>query len=134
MAEKTVATPVPQQSALPSPTEGTRNRERYITPPVDIYEMREGLVVLADLPGVDKADLDVRVDNNILTIRAHSSHWAPGDVGYREYELQNFFRQFELSDKVDQTRITADLKQGVLALHLPKAEEAKARRIEVRAN
>jgi HSP20 family protein len=134
MAEKTVATPVTQQSAPPSPTEGTRNRERYITPPVDIYEMQEGLVVLADLPGVDKADLDVRVDNNILTIRAHSSHRAPGDAGYREYELQNFFRQFELSDKVDQTRITADLKQGVLTLHLPKAGEAKARKIEVRVN
>jgi HSP20 family molecular chaperone IbpA len=134
MAEKTVATPATQQPTTPSTTEGTRHRERYITPPVDIYETREGLVVLADLPGVDKTDLDVRVDNNILTIRAHSSHGTPSDVGYREYELQNFFRQFELSDRVDQTRITADLKQGVLTLHLPKAEEAKARKIEVRVN
>jgi HSP20 family molecular chaperone IbpA len=134
MAEKTVATPATQQSTTPSTTEGTRHRERYITPPVDIYETRDGLVVLADLPGVDKEDLDVRVDNNILTIRAHSSHGGSGDVGYREYELQNFFRQFELSDRVDQTRITADLKHGVLTLHLPKAEEAKARKIEVRVN
>lgn len=134
MAEKTVATPATQQSTTPSTTEGTRHRERYITPPVDIYETRDGLVVLADLPGVDKADLDVRVDNNILTMRAHSSHGGTGDVGYREYELQNFFRQFELSDRVDQTRITADLKQGVLTMHLPKAEEAKARKIEVQVN
>lgn len=134
MVEKTVATPATQQSTPPSTTEGTRHRERYITPAVDIYETREGLVVLADLPGVDKADLEVRVDNNILTIRAHSSSEGTGDVGYREYELQNFFRQFELSDRVDQTHITADLKQGVLALYLPKAEEVKARKIEVQVN
>jgi HSP20 family molecular chaperone IbpA len=134
MTEKTVAAPATQQPTTPSTTEGTRHRERYITPPVDIYETREGLVVLADLPGVDKADLDVRVDNNILTIRAHSGHGGTGDVGYREYELQNFFRQFELSDRVDQTCITADLKQGVLTMHLPKAEEAKARKIEVQVN
>jgi len=52
-------------------------------------------------------------------------------VTYREYELVNFFRQFELSDTVDQSHITADLKSGVLTLHLPKASEAKPRQIAV---
>jgi HSP20 family molecular chaperone IbpA len=51
---------------------------------------------------------------------------------YREYELVNFFRQFELNDKVDQQRISAELKHGVLTLSLPKAEEAKPRRIDVK--
>jgi HSP20 family molecular chaperone IbpA len=128
MAERTVAAPEVQK---PTTTESTRNQERYVAPPVDIYETRDGLVVLADLPGVAKEALDVRVDNNVLTIRGHARHGVPGEVVYREYELINFFRQFELSDKVDQSQITADLKSGVLTLHLTKAQEAKPRQIEV---
>jgi HSP20 family protein len=89
-------------------------------------------VVLADLPGVSREALDIRVDNNMLTMRGHARHTVPGDNTYREYELVNFFRQFELNEKVDQQRISADLKCGVLTLHLPKAEEAKPRQIEIR--
>lgn len=129
MAEKTVATAEIQKPVI---AEGTRNQERYVAPPVDIYETRDGLVVLADLPGVSKDGLDVRVDNNVLTMRGRADYPSPKDGAYREYELVNFFRQFELSDKVDQQRITADLKHGVLTLTLPKAEEAKPRQIEVR--
>jgi len=129
MAEKTVATADVQQ---PKTTESTRNQERYVAPPVDIYETRDGLVVLADLPGVAKEALEIRVDNNVLTIRGHARHAVPADVTYREYELINFFRQFELHEKVDQQRITADLKCGVLTLNLSKAEETKPRQIEVR--
>ena len=129
MAEQTVAAPEAQK---PPMTEHTRHHERYVAPPVDIYETRDGLVVLADLPGVAKEALDVRVDNNVLTIRGHARHVVPGEVTYREYELVNFFRQFELNDKVDQSRITADLKHGVLTLNLLKAEEGKPRQIEVR--
>jgi HSP20 family protein len=128
MAEHTVAASEVQQSPM---AESTRNHERYVAPPVDIYETRDGLVVLADLPGVAQEALEVRVDKNRLTIRGHARHGVPGEVTYREYELVNFFRQFELSDKVDQGRITADLKCGVLTLNLPKAEEAKPHRIEV---
>src|SRR5215813_3440096 len=128
MAEQTVATPEAQKTTM---TESTRHHERYVAPPVDIYETRDGLVVLADVPGVAKDALEVRVDNNMLTIRGHARHGVPGEVTYREYELVNFFRQFELSEKVDQGQITADLKCGVLTLHLPKAEEAKPRQIEV---
>jgi HSP20 family molecular chaperone IbpA len=129
MAEKTVAPPEVQR---PTMTESTRHHERYVAPPVDIYETRDGLVVLADLPGVAKDALEVRVDNHVLTIRGHARHMVPGELTYREYELVNFFRQFELSDTVDQGRITADLQCGVLTLNLPKAEEAKPRQIEVR--
>lgn len=127
MAEKTVATP--SQGAVA--TEGTRNRERYITPTVDIYEAPAGLVVLADLPGVAKDGLDVRVDNNVLTIRGMAHHVATGEAMYREYELVNFFRQFELGEKIDQGKISAELKHGVLTLSLPKAEEVKPRQIAV---
>jgi len=130
MAEKTV--PTESQNKAPTNREGTRSQERYVTPPVDIYENGKGLVVMADLPGVAKENLDVRVENNLLTIRGKPSHLAPGDPIYREYELVSFFRQFELNDKVDQSKISAELQHGVLTLHLPKAEEAKPRKIEVR--
>jgi HSP20 family protein len=130
MAEKTVATR--SQQRTPPSREETRSQERYVTPPVDIYETEEGLVVKADLPGVAKENLEVRVENNLLTIRGKSTHVAPGDPIYREYELANFFRQFELNERVDQAKISADLKHGVLTLNLPKAEEAKPRTIDVK--
>jgi HSP20 family protein len=131
MAEKTVATRGKENA--PSSREGTRSQERYISPPVDIYETAYGLVVKADLPGVAKEGLDVRVENSLLTIRGKAAHAAPGDPVYREYELVNFFRQFELNEKVDQSKITAELKHGVLTLNLPKVEEAKPRKIEVKS-
>lgn len=131
MAERTVATR-PQEKGSSS-REETRSQERYITPPVDIYETTNGLVVTADLPGVAKDGLDVRVENNLLTIRGKAAHAAPGGPVYREYGLVNFFRQFELNEKVDQSKISAELKHGVLTLNLPKAEEAKPRKIDVKA-
>jgi len=131
MAERTVATRA--QDRAPANWEETRSQEKYITPPVDIFETADGLVVKADLPGVAQEDLDVRVENNLLTIRGRAAHIAPGDPVYREYGLVNFFRQFELNERVDQSKISAELTHGVLTLNLPKAEEAKPRKIEVKA-
>jgi HSP20 family molecular chaperone IbpA len=111
--------------------EATRPREHYMTPPVDIYETPESLVVIADLPGIDPAHLEVRVDNNILTLRGQSYYQMPGDQGYREYTLMSFFRQFELSELIDQGGIRADLRHGVLTLTLPKAAKAQPRAISV---
>src|SRR5712692_5667595 len=128
MAEHTVAAPEVQK---PPMTERTRHHERHVAPPVDIYETQDGLVVLADVPGVAQETLDVRVDHNVLTIRGHARHPDPGEGTHQEYELVNFFRQFALSDTVDQSHITADLKSGVLTLHVPKAPEAKPRQIAV---
>jgi HSP20 family protein len=89
---------------------------------------------MADVPGVTSEHLDVRVDNHILTIRGQASRVLTGEPTYREYELVNYFRQFELSDKVNVSGISADLKHGVLTLSLPKAEEAKPRQIAVTVN
>lgn len=133
MAEKTVATSATPGTSQEVPTrEETRTRERYTTPPVDIYETSEGLVVTADIPGVSQEALNVHVDNRVLTIAGQSRHIVPGDAVYREYELVHYFRQFELSDEVDVNRIAAELKNGVLTLQLPKAEAAKPRQIPVR--
>jgi HSP20 family molecular chaperone IbpA len=129
MAEKTV--PSVQSEAAPSRREDTRAQERYITPPVDIFETKEGLTVVADLPGVEQRGLDVRVADGILTLQGRTAHIAPGTPVEREYELLNFYRQFELPEEVDSEKIAAELKHGVLTLHLPKKEKAKPRKIEV---
>jgi HSP20 family molecular chaperone IbpA len=129
MAEKTVATTSGKQTALDK--ERTRAQERYIQPPVDIYEIPEGLVLLADLPGVEPTDLTIKLEDNILTIQASPKHLITAEPIYREFELVNFFRQFELSDQVDQGKIIARLNHGVLMLQLPKAEKAKPRQITV---
>jgi len=129
MAEKTVDMPDTQEGA--TQPEDTRTRERYVTPAVDIYEMPEGLVVIADVPGVTPDHVDVRVDNHILTIWGQAAHGLPAEPTYREYELVNYFRQFDLSAKVDESQIAADLKHGVLTLTLSKVADAQPRKIAV---
>ncbi len=129
MAEKTVPeikkeTPVIQR-------EVTRNREYFATPLVDIYETRDGLTVMADLPGVTKEGLKVQVEDGILTIEGKAPISQREGLLVKEYEPTNFFRQFELSENVAQDKITAELKHGVLTLTLPKAEAAKPREIQV---
>jgi HSP20 family protein len=132
MAEKTV--PAVNGSRSGTDTEITRAQEHHVPPPVDIYETREGLVLLADLPGVSKENLEVRVDDEILTIQGKAEHEVPGQPIYREYELSNFFRQFEISDQIDTEKIKADLKYGVLKLDLPIAQSAKPRKVEVKVS
>jgi HSP20 family molecular chaperone IbpA len=112
--------------------EHTRMPERYLPPPVDIYETEEGLVLLADLPGVSANDLKIRLEDNVLTIQASPKHSVVAEPLEREFELFNFFRQFQLSDEVDQERISATLNHGVLRLSLPRAEKAKPREIPVK--
>ena len=111
--------------------ERTRGREKFVSPPVDIYDSSEGLVLLADLPGVAPEDLKVRLEENTLTIQASPKHLVDGEATYKEFELVNFFRQFELSEEVDQEKISASLSHGVLKLQLPRAEKAKPREIPV---
>jgi HSP20 family protein len=131
MAEKTVATPVEQQA--PAVQEATRAEDRHIAPPVDIFEDKDGLVVVADLPGATTEALDVRVDQGVLTIEARTGHVAPGTPIHREYQLVSFFRQFQLPERVSVAQIGADLKNGVLTLHLPWAPEVRPRSIQVKS-
>ncbi len=113
--------------------EVTRQTDRYAIPPVDIYEDQERLTVLADLPGVTAQGLSVQVEQGILTIEGRVDWDTPGNLLRREFSLLNFYRQFRISEAVDTTKIRATLRNGVLTLELPKAEEAKPRRIPVEA-
>ena len=96
MAEKTVAT----TSGKPAKTEKeiTRAQERYVQPPVDIYEKPDGLVLLADLPGVEPNDLCVKLEDNILTIQATPKHRITAEPIYREFELVNFFQVIHMKE------------------------------------
>lgn len=131
MAEKTVPAPTGAGDVTREPT---RAEDVYVPAPVDIYEDEQGLVVLADLPGVEPEGLDVRVERGVLTIQGRAAPLASGDPIYREYQLAGFFRQFQLPKEVDTARISADLKHGVLTLQLPRSERAQPRRIQVRAS
>jgi|WetSurMetagenome_2_1015567.scaffolds.fasta_scaffold725827_1 HSP20 family protein len=109
----------------------TRDETLYIAPPVDIFETEEALTVIADLPGVGKDDVDIRVEDNVLTIKGKSNYVHPSHALREEFNLQGYYRQFRLSDEVDQDKISAETKNGVLTITLPKAEKSRPKRIKV---
>jgi len=127
-----VETTVPAKDEKTTEVAATREDSRYLAPPVDIYETSEGLTVVADLPGVDKSDVSIRVENGILTIEGRPSHETTGTTILAEFGLLKYFRQFEITDEVDQDKIQAEFKNGVLTVRLPRAEKAKPRQIEVK--
>lgn len=106
----------------------------HVVPPVDIVEDDSGITLLADLPGVSRERLGVRVDGDILTIEGTADVAGPREMElvYGEAQLAVYRREFSLSRELDASRIEAQLKDGVLRLTIPKAEEARPRRIEVR--
>jgi len=109
----------------------TREAGRVLLPAVDIFEAPDGLAVVADLPGIDKNGLDVHVEDSVLTISGRVKPDTNGNTVYREFELLNYYRQFQLGEQVDQEKIKAEMKHGVLTIHLPKAEKAKPKKITV---
>ena len=110
--------------------ETTRNRDSYISPVVDIYETDEGLTLVADVPGLNEKSLSISVDQGILTIQGDASA-GMGPSLHREFAMAGYWRQFQLPETLDAERARADVKHGVLTLHLPKAEAAKPKRIAI---
>ena len=109
-------------------------RQPCVVPPVDVFENEHSITLLADLPGVAREQLQVRVDGDSLVLEATASTNGPQDLQlvYGEAQCPSYRRQFTLSRELDATRIEAQLRDGVLRLTIPKAEEARPRRIEVR--
>jgi len=107
----------------------------YYTPLVDIIENADGFTFLADLPGVRAGDVDVTFDNGVLTIsaKAHPRQQASQTYVWREYGVGHFYRSFTLGADVNVDGIRAELKNGELTLFVPKAENAKSRKIEIRS-
>jgi HSP20 family protein len=114
--------------------ERTRTSRVYM-PRVDIYEQDEHTVLVADMPGVDENSIDITLEKNILTIKGFvEDHMEGYGLAYSEYGEGDFERTFALSDEVARNNIEASMKDGVLRLVLPKAEEARARKIAVRTS
>jgi HSP20 family protein len=103
------------------------------TPPIDIYETDEGLVLIADLPGVSVKSLELQVQNNKLTLLGRVPGVVPPNARllHKEYEEGDFLRSFILSEDVDHERVTARLNNGVLEVVLPRAAKSAPRRIQV---
>lgn len=129
MTDKSITNSGEQRT--PATREETRSMERYLRPAVDIVETQEGLTIITDLPGVDRENLEVGIDKGILTIQGQVKPVAKGNDVYREFDLMNYYRQFQLPEVIDQEKTRAEFANGVLTLRLFKAEAAKPKRIEV---
>jgi HSP20 family molecular chaperone IbpA len=122
----------------PSPSgqmpDGEGRDQPFVVPPVDVFEDDAGITLLADMPGVSRDRLGVRVDGDTLLLEATAATAQPEGMQlvYGEAQYPSYRRQFTLSRELDASRIEASLKDGVLKLAIPKLEEAKPRRIDVR--
>ncbi len=115
--------------------ESLHELQNAFTPPIDIHEGPEGLTLEADLPGATERNLRIQLEDNVLSLYARIESPVPegARLVHEEYRLGDYHRSFILSDEVDREQITAELKNGVLRLSLPKAERARTRRIEVKS-
>jgi HSP20 family protein len=106
---------------------------RTFVPTADIYEDQDSLKVVLEMPGVEKGNVDIRVEEGVLFVDGRLDLTKYGGLQplYTEYNVGNYSRSFRLSNAIDQDKIGAELKDGVLSLTLPKAERAKARTIQV---
>jgi len=107
---------------------------RYFMPPTDITESEDALTVVMEMPGVERKDVQIHVENDVLRVegRIDFGKYEGMEPLYTEYNVGHFARAFTLSGKIDQQQISAQLNDGVLVLTLKKAQEAKPRRIEIR--
>ena len=123
-----------KEAAMPEGSEPTRAVRLY-TPNVDIIERKDGIELIADMPGVDESSIDITLEKHILSIYGKVEPENP--EGYRpvysEYGIGDYRRSFTLSEEIDSDGISASVKDGVLRLVLPKAEKAKSRKIPVKS-
>jgi HSP20 family protein len=123
---------VQQKRELDKKEEGTVPVRAFL-PTADIYETHDALKVVLEMPGVEKENVDVRVEGDVLNVegRLDLSKYQGLQPLYTEYNIGHYSRSFRLSSKINQDKIGAELKEGVLSLTLPKVEEAKPRTIQV---
>ncbi len=122
-----------EKAEVTEPAEQTKPGVVF-TPAVDIFETEHEITVLADMPGVKAGDLNIDLHENVLTLDSEvQSPEGSDEVDVlREYRTGRYYRQFRLSQIIDQAKIDAEMKDGVLRLRLPKVEAAKPRQIKVK--
>ena len=123
-----------EKTEAASSVEQTRPGRTFV-PAVDIFETDKSITLIADMPGVGSDKLDIDLRDNILTLAGEVENPRPQSESdlVREYYTGKYFRQFTLSEVIDQGKIDAQLKDGVLRLNLPKVEKATPRKIAVQA-
>jgi HSP20 family molecular chaperone IbpA len=106
---------------------------RLFVPVADIYEAEHDLTIILEMPGVEKRNVDIRVEDGVLSVegRLDLTKYQGLQPLYTEYNIGNYARSFRLSSKIDQNKIAAEMKDGVLSLKLSKIEEAKPRSIQI---
>jgi len=124
-----------QEKVQTEGAERMRSRPTFV-PRADIYETEENVLLTVDMPGASEETIDVTLEKDTLTIRANSTHDGPEGytLAFAEFEAGDYERNFRLTDRIDRDNIQAVYTDGVLKLTLPKAEEAKARKISVKAS
>jgi HSP20 family protein len=107
---------------------------RAFLPTTDIFESEDALTLVLEMPGVDRGNIDVSVENGVLTVegKINFDKYEGLQPAYSEYNIGPYRRSFRVSSRIDPDKIKAEIRDGVITLVLPKAEEAKPRRIEVR--
>lgn len=132
MAEEKKEMVVQDKKELESKKEHTTPLKRYV-PATDIVENNNELLVYMDMPGVSKDNVTVRLEKNVLSVEGTIDMGTYTDLEpvYTEYNIGNYTRQFELSNKIDQSGIEAKVENGVLSLVLPKVPEAQPRTIQI---
>ena len=125
---------VQQKREVDKPQEPTTPTRAFL-PATDIFETEDALTVVLEMPGVDRNNIDVSVENGVLTIegKINFDKYEGLQPVYSEYNIGPYRRSFRISSRVDQDKIRAEIRDGVITLVLPKAEEAKPRRIEVKS-
>ncbi|HDP24869.1 MAG TPA: Hsp20/alpha crystallin family protein [Deltaproteobacteria bacterium] len=125
----------PEKAGLPESAvaERTKDRRSFI-PNVDITEKGHALMIHADMPGADEKSVNITLENDVLTIEAQVKdvRLEGHTLSYAEYEEGDYYRAFTLNENVDRDKIEASLKNGVLSIVLPKAEEAKTKTIPIK--
>ena len=123
---------VQQKREVEKKTEAT-TPGRVFVPVTDIFETPEALTVVLEMPGVDRDSIEATVENDVVTIqgRIDFTNYEGMQPVYTEYNVGHYARSFEVSNKIDQSKISALMKDGVVTIVLPKAEQTKPRKIQV---
>jgi HSP20 family protein len=131
MKDKEIKGQQKNEADTPAKPEVTREGV-YFRPKVDIYETEKELTLVADLPGVKSEDLDIDLREDTLTILGKVKPDEVSRYLIKEYSIGNFHRQFAMSEVIDQEKIAANMKDGVLTLKLPKVDKAQPRKIAIK--
>lgn len=116
------------------PAQPARTARRVVAPLVDVFENDHEVLVVADVPGIPEDGFEIHVESDKLTLETKRQPASDNRALAREWEECDFARSFRIPAGIDAPKVSAEVKNGTLTVHLPKSEAVKPRRIEVRGN